>query len=196
MFSFLKKEEFGGYVKELKLSKFWKNIDDNDKQEAKILFAKSFYPEPFDTRFIDEKGLSVVTEMSGFEFVKTIGKRAYNQKNYKMANRFLKKSLELAKTPDTQHEALNLLIESTYKLRDEDANAVTECIQYCLQDIKLVAKLSNKDDIISFKRLCIIYENQKDYKKGIEVAKKAIEFGIGDGTKGGFEARIEKMKSL
>ncbi len=45
----------------------------------------------------------------------------------------------------------------------------------------------------SFKRLAIIYEQQNKLNEAIEVCEKAISYSLDDGTKGGFEGRIEKL---
>ncbi|MFC4661693.1 tetratricopeptide repeat protein [Oceanobacillus aidingensis] len=48
--------------------------------------------------------------------------------------------------------------------------------------------------IPSFSKLAIIYEKQKEYEKAIEVSKLGLEYGLSDGTQGGFEGRIDRLK--
>ena len=52
----------------------------------------------------------------------------------------------------------------------------------------------NPPQIPSFKRLAIIYEKMGKYEEAISVCEKAIRYGLTDGTKIGFEGRIEKIK--
>lgn len=49
--------------------------------------------------------------------------------------------------------------------------------------------------IPAFKQLAIIYEQQKKYDEAIKVCNKALEYGLSDGTKDGFEARINRLKN-
>lgn len=46
----------------------------------------------------------------------------------------------------------------------------------------------------SFQRLAIIYEKQGKYEEAIEVCQLALNYGLQDSTKGGFENRIERLK--
>ncbi|MEK5272594.1 hypothetical protein NSR00_17935 [Aeribacillus sp. FSL K6-8394] len=48
--------------------------------------------------------------------------------------------------------------------------------------------------IPSFQRLAIIYEKLGKYEDAINVCNIAISYGLHDGTKGGFEGRIERLK--
>lgn len=51
-----------------------------------------------------------------------------------------------------------------------------------------------KLSVPSFKRLAIIYEQQKRYEEAIEICEKAISYELDDGTMGGFEGRIERLQ--
>jgi len=96
-----------------------------------------------------------------------------------------------------------------YKYRNLDKIYLNECIKYCELDINSIDEMNKvykKQDILNtekgftgnipaFKRLAIIYEKNKEYDKAILVSQRAISFGNqNDGTDGGFEARIEKLK--
>lgn len=85
---------------------------------------------------------------------------------------------------------------------------------YCNKYLELVPDLIkslkeekqiNKDDkmIINanqyyefvYKKLALAYEKQGDYQKAIEICQKSIDSGfVNDGTKSGFNGRIEKLK--
>lgn len=114
----------------------------------------------------------------------------------------------------------NNLIDVYYKFRDE-SNYLQNCIDTCIKDIQITDKFLNelrKNDlelrdelyldnpnlknlekdfklprIPSFQRLAIIYENQGEYDKAIDICEKAIMFNLEDGTKMGFKGRIEKL---
>jgi len=46
----------------------------------------------------------------------------------------------------------------------------------------------------SFQRLAIIYERLGKYDEAIKICEKALKYGLVDGTKSGFEGRIERLK--
>ena len=110
------------------------------------------------------------------------------------------------------HFTYNQLIDLYYKQRDEWENALENCKKYCIKSIEHTPKFLSKDKrdheklydgeraeytpplIPSFKRLAIIYEKEKRYGDAIEVCKKALRFNLRDGTKGGFEGRIQRLK--
>jgi len=46
----------------------------------------------------------------------------------------------------------------------------------------------------SFQRLAIIYEQQGKYGEAIDICKLALNYGLHDGTKGGFKGRIDRLK--
>ncbi|MED4866150.1 hypothetical protein ABET15_04415 [Heyndrickxia faecalis] len=48
--------------------------------------------------------------------------------------------------------------------------------------------------IPAFQQLAIIYEQNKEYKKAIEICELALKYDLEDGTQGGFEGRIERIK--
>lgn len=48
--------------------------------------------------------------------------------------------------------------------------------------------------IPAFQQLAIIYEQNKEYKKAIEICELALKYDLEDDTKGGFEGRIERIK--
>jgi hypothetical protein len=62
-------------------------------------------------------------------------------------------------------------------------------------DVKNFPKISaSKDEVPSFKRLAIIFESEKKYNEAIKVSKLALKYGLSDGTKGGYEGRINKLQ--
>jgi tetratricopeptide (TPR) repeat protein len=46
----------------------------------------------------------------------------------------------------------------------------------------------------TFQYLATVYTEDGEYEKAMEVCEKAIAFGLNDGTKGGYEGRIERIK--
>ena len=50
--------------------------------------------------------------------------------------------------------------------------------------------------ISTFKLLVNLLNEKGEYAKAIEVCEKALELGLSDGTKGGFEGQIKGMQKL
>lgn len=48
--------------------------------------------------------------------------------------------------------------------------------------------------IPSFERLAIIYEKQGKYEEAIKTCRLALDYGLYDSTKGGFDGRIERLE--
>ena len=99
-------------------------------------------------------------------------------------------------------------IESFYRLRDKQSDAIDKTIEYCIKDIELFPEfieaysediINSKDDedvdedeyaehlmrekrlslrVPSFERLAIIYENQRRYADAIQVCDLAINYGF------------------
>lgn len=94
------------------------------------------------------------------------------------------------------------LAEYYYKLRDIKGDAIELSINYCLKDIEnypyYIKKISKKGEVLpfikTFYRLMIIYEKQGRYEEAIKYCEMAINYGLEDNTKGGYKARLERLK--
>lgn len=92
--------------------------------------------------------------------------------------------------------------EERDKIRETSGKGWGKCIDYCQKDITLYEEKlrnekffkENEPRVHVFKRLAIIYKKQERYKEAIEVCKKAIRYDMRDGTKSGFEGRLERLK--
>lgn len=108
-------------------------------------------------------------------------------------------------------EEIDKLYSKAIKEVDINNNYTLQTIELCLEDISLAQDLMdcsvkqaqiNKQDIennipvySSFTTLAKLYEKQFKYQEAINICEKAIEIGyLKDGTKGGYIARIEKLK--
>jgi tetratricopeptide (TPR) repeat protein len=189
-------KKHGGYIKALKLTKFWNTLTLEEKESCKEYFSKNFYPEPFNKESVDNSNFKVSTEITRTEFLTSIANRSTNQKNFSLAEKLLLKASELEKNALKKHEILTNLIDVYYKQRTEREDALAKCKYYCEKDINLAPKiLSHNKEIHSFKRLAIILETEEQYKAAIALSEKALKYGLTDGTKGGYEGRIQKLKT-
>jgi len=103
----------------------------------------------------------------------------------------------------TEHFKLLEQIQNTY--RDGD---YAKCEKLCKKDIQLFPQYIialaeehgfNLDEeiplrTVSFDTLAKLYEKQDRYSEAIKVCEMGIKHKLPDGTKGGFEGRLEKLK--
>lgn len=195
MFGLFRKKE-GGYIRTLGLSKFWKAATEEEKQQMKEAFAKTFYPQEFDIAQIDGKEHKIQTDLTASDFLFKIAVKAINQKHYLLAETCLNEAVKREKSPEKKHEILNELIDVYYKQRMEREDVLSKCLDVCQKDILLAPQLVEKDkDFPSFKRMAIILENEQKYEEAIKISELALTYGLSDGTKGGYAGRIEKLKT-
>lgn len=107
-------------------------------------------------------------------------------------------------------EKINMLYTVANNLSLPDSPQMQQVIDLCLKDIELAPQILNyckeiannyDEDLekhlinyVSFQRLAIIYEKQKEYQKAIDVCKKAIELGFyKDGTSGQMPGRLARL---
>lgn len=139
-------------------------------------------------------------------YLKGVGSSAVSAKDYAFAEKVLLKALEVDDdNPTDRHFVYNSLIDLYYKQRDDRDDAIGQCIRFCKEDIESIdefldAWMAEYDDdepprIPAFKRLAIIYEKQGDYEKAIDVCEMAMDRGLDDGTKGGFEGRKQRLQN-
>jgi hypothetical protein len=102
-----------------------------------------------------------------------------------------------------RHFLLQTIISESYKKRNEDVFK-----EYCLKysdiylsevDSLLTALKKEYGDlprVTIFQNYSTLLVELKQYDKAIKICEIAISFGLKDGTKGGFESRIEKIKRI
>lgn len=195
-FSFFKKSKCSGIVQQLKLEKEWATLDVSELDLVREYVVKSVQDKELTIEDVDLNAYSDKIELEPSELLYLIGSKANAAKQYGIAEKFYLLSLKREKDVNKKHRTTNKVIELYYKLREEKEDAIEQCIHFCLEDIKLYPKVNiNDKEVMSFKRLAIVYENEKKYKEAIKVSELALKYGISDGTKGGYEGRIEKLKS-
>lgn len=118
---------------------------------------------------------------------------------------FLKKAFQYQNDPYELHFIYNGFIKLFFKHRNRIPDAEEKLITICKRDIELFPKFrdawfSRNPDykflprIPSFQRLIQVYEKRNQLEEAIKVCELAIQYGLDDGTKGGFEARLQKLK--
>lgn len=151
---------------------------------------------------MNQKMLS--SDMTQQDFLHSVGSCAVKNERYEFAERVLHQALDVeGDNPSTRHFIYLKLIKMYYKQRDDRDDGIEKCIEYCKKDIDQVdAFLKNwsidsktTPRIPSFKRLAIIYEKQGGYQDAINICDKALERGLDDNTKGGFEGRKKRLQA-
>lgn len=182
-----------GVVKLLNAGNDWKTFTREEQEKAAGYFIKhvgdpSFQKEQF------EEGENLQLPGVG-DFFQIIARKANAAKEFQLAEKAWRVALKIEKSAEVRHEILTRLIDFYYRQRGDREDALDQCVRYCLEDIKQVHSMDVKDrELLSFKRLAIVYESEKKYREAIEVSEQALKRGVVDGTKGGYLKRIEKLK--
>ena len=74
------------------------------------------------------------------------------------------------------------------KLADEHVAKFDSIREQLIKEIGILPRVP------TFQYLATVYTEDNEYEKAIEVCEKAIAFGLNDGTKGGYQGRIERIK--
>ncbi len=87
-------------------------------------------------------------------------------------------------------------------MRNKRKDALKKCVFFCKEDIKILPRFLEQQrrayeavpHCPSVIQLAIIYEKNKEYQRAIDICNYAIEQGLDDGTKMGFQGRRERLK--
>jgi hypothetical protein len=108
---------------------------------------------------------------------------------------------ELETTPQNRHYLLQSIVAQTYKLRTEEKYKAI-CIEFSEKHLKefsvMAPKLTDKNNtglprVSTFQHYSTLLTELGEFEKAISVCELAISFGLDDGTKGGYESRIERI---
>jgi hypothetical protein len=105
-------------------------------------------------------------------------------------------------SPIERHFLLLNIVELTYKLRKDSAKrtlcrkvAETHLAEFpSLAPALLKQEKGRMPSIPTFKHLATILTEDGEFEQAVGVCEMAIRHGVKDGTKGGFEARIERIR--
>jgi hypothetical protein len=103
-----------------------------------------------------------------------------------------------------RHFLLMAIVKETYRKRS-DPKMADKCLEvaqiHCEEFSTIVEPLRkdlNRDDTLprvpTFAFYATLLAERGEFQKAIEVCESAIGFGLDDGTKGGYEGRIERIK--
>lgn len=189
---FLFNRNKNGLISYFKLDKFFLTLSEENKAFFKDEITKCFVfldENAFNKKFRNERKLTNV------DFVCKMAKRLSNKKEFSLATELLEFATDNTKKSDEKHAYLNELIEVLYKQREND-EYIEKCKLRCLEDMHLISnkKVDDKEPV-SFKRLAIILESEGNVNEALKVSKDALSLGLHDGTKTGYEGRIQKLSN-
>jgi tetratricopeptide (TPR) repeat protein len=199
IFNIFKKEskQIKGSIGYLGLSDWW--LSDFSESEREYI-VRTFQPlgsngESLikgDISYTSETPIGLLSSLAGW----------FNKKDDRtIANRMIKKAEEMINDSTNVldiHFLYQSKLETYYKNRDNDLDALEKAIEACKQQIEIAPKAKvafQKEYKVSplpshkgFEQLAIIEEKRKNYEIAIEISKEALE----QGWAGDWEKRIER----
>jgi len=112
------------------------------------------------------------------------------------------KAVSTKTNPIDRHFLLQSIVDATYKLRKEEQYRKL-CIEYAekhLQEFPSIAPALKEEmggtlpRVATFQNYATLLTEKGEYEKAISICEKALEYGLHDNTKSGFEGRIERIK--
>lgn len=185
------KRKVGGVIAYLQLEDFYATLSDSDKQEIRDSLSHPYQlgTRKYVAKDLDSGSTAYIGDRCSFLYSMAPGT------NDNLKERLLLESLKYAKNVSDRHHSRQTLTELYYKQERFD-----DCERYCLDVISEAASFLRHDKAVSsanipvFKRLAIMYEKQGRYVEAIEISKKALKLKQTDGTKGGYDGRIERLR--
>ncbi|GEM_PF-1483923 len=115
------------------------------------------------------------------------------------------KALDKPAHPVDRHFLLMGIVEQTYKLRNSDPKKRDLCERIAWQHVEKFPQIKKPlmEDlemevpprVPTFQHLSTLLTEKGEYDKAVEICNKAMELGLNDGTKGGFEERIKRIRN-
>lgn len=101
-----------------------------------------------------------------------------------------------------RHFLLMAIVEQTYKQRSDPQMARTcaRVAELHLSEFPQIAPALEKEfdgilpRVATFQRYATLLTEQGEFEKAIDVCERALSFGLGDGTRSGFNGRIERIR--
>lgn len=112
------------------------------------------------------------------------------------------RALSTPTNPVDRHFLLQSIVQEAYKKRDNPAMRA-KCIQIAalhLAEFPHIAPALKTDmggtlpRVATFQHFATVLTEDREYDRAIEVCELALQFGLEDGTKSGFEGRIRRIR--
>lgn len=194
IFDIFKSEgKIGGMIAQLGLQELYKRLSESQKQAMRDMLD---HPYQLGTNYTSKDLISGTNKWLDSS-VQFLSNTAGHAKNHEDKIFFFNEAFKQNPTHIETHFLRQSFAEFYYSIGEYE-----KCEQLCLDDItdynKYVRYLKQKDNSIarvtSFHRLAIMYEKQGRYNEAINISKQALKKKQHDGTKNGYEGRIEKLQ--
>ncbi len=115
----------------------------------------------------------------------------------------LYKTLKTVSDAITRHDIYTQCVDMAYKKRSGDQNMRERVVTWAEAYIKEFPDLKNlifeqlknaPDQVLIFRQLAIVFEENQEYEKAMDICEKAMAHGLSDGTKTGYTGRIKRLK--
>lgn len=149
------------------------------------------------------KGRKLSCPMENQETVSGTVKKSEPGSRSKGAEKTVYEALEKESAPLKRHEIYTQAIDEAYKQRNKSkvkrALLIRMAGEYVAEfpeiEQAVLAELGDRPKVISvFKQLAIVLEENKSWDAAMEICKKAISYGLEDGTKTGYAGRIDRLE--
>lgn len=193
----------GGIIKYLGLTDFWNSLSKGEQDDLVRYYRGGLGADPNGSPIKGDINFSTQTPIN---YLSNILSWADSEKNYELADKIIERGEESVKDGQGSYVDIHFFYqhaaECYYKQRDIRDDGIKKTVSYCMRDIELYpcySKLFIKEygsvpRIVTFQRLAILLEKQGAYDEAIKVCRMALQYGLHDSTKGGYEARIKKLE--
>lgn len=114
----------------------------------------------------------------------------------------MKKARSQKTNPIDRHFLLMGIVEKAYKKRSdpEMANLCSETAEQHIREFPDIAPPLRQDmdgslpNVTTFQTYAKFLQERGEYSRAIEVCEEAMRYGLHDGTKSGFQGRVERIK--
>lgn len=110
--------------------------------------------------------------------------------------------LDTVSDPWERHMIYTNGLDIAYKKRTDDQKTRDSAKHRAMDYIKEFPELKaavfehfgeNHRLVSVFKQLAILFEEDREYEKALDICRKAMDYGLVDGTKTGYEGRMERL---
>lgn len=186
---------YGGYIGGLGLHWFWNSLSDRERIAITAYSIDSVGCSPIE-------GQNKRTSVSQLSFLDTYLLYAISRQDFDVADTIIRACEKADGTKLDSHFFLMSAGECYYKQIKHRDNAIILAIYYFERDVGLFPEY--KDDLLrlgrgkmpmvtSFQRLAMCYEKRERYQDAIYICQQALEHGLRETTKTGFQGRINRL---
>lgn len=199
---FKKEKEINGIIKYLGLEDFWRSCTEKEQADLIRYYQGGLYTEGSKSPI---EGNITSSSNTPLKYLGAMIGWATKEKNYELAQKVINAGKQI---PIRKQDLLDAhffyqdAAECYYKQRKINPEAINLSMGFCQKDINILpqyaplfkAEYGSIPRLETVQRLVIIYEGMGKIEEAIKTCEMAIQYGLSDNTKGGYTARLEKLK--